>query len=683
MNKRLSLKIAIKLASPLHVGGGKGSIGSYSYLQRDQHGYPYWSGSALKGKVRHYAMQFNLTDRGSGCSFSHKLTDDHQVCKCLVCDMLGSAGNAPGRLVFSDLVITQPGHTHRETSFRSGNAIDRYKRVAKDQHLFGIEVAHSRSQLILEGTHSRPQLILEGNIDGFLEGARFEEQKNLLEESIKQIAYIGSSTSRGLGWLEGDISVTQYTPTENQNNVPNNKRMKLLLTPKSPALIGQHNNQSNYRDTLTYIPGHVFRVGLAKSLVARCGSADATSLSHVTPPAADEKTPLFPTLRSEFDQLRITPMTPMGAQSFPMTACTCKYADCESCKCIYWDTLAKQLAYIGTNNAAGACANAETQTDADANTDTNIGVYAETGADADTPFKCPRTGQRSERASGLYYMDEGVLHTISPHTMLTTKSALDRYRGTARDEMLYSMRILAGGAEVTSSVLVNKSPDKHNKHNKMLDEFQFHGFIEGNIDPAELGKLFSDDIYVGARQTSGYGRMAITTAEAPAQDKTADIKLRIERFNDLIPGSTKVYIPITLLSDAQVNLPVLTPADSCIEDYLNAYMTLFEPLLPHCEKSNIAVTMAMAIARVKPWRGFDTSHVGEHLNDICHRIQSGSVFVLEIATLDDGLLGDLLSMQYHGVCSRDAPGFLSQNGFGMVRIADLFHIDYAHGAIKQ
>ena len=709
MNKRLHLKITAHLSSPLHVGGGKGSVGAYSYLQRDQNGNPYWPGSAFKGKARHFAMQLYGSNDGANCVFSHNTTEDNHECNCPVCDMLGSAGNAPGRLIFSDMHIKLSEDIPYDTSFRTGNAIDRYLHVARDQHLFGVEV-----------THGDMPLVLEGFIDGYLDDTRYDSQEKLLRESIKLIACIGGNTSRGLGWLDGELLVEEcvpqkkqaivpdsnrlelvVTPTPNSDPLelvltptsdplelvstpdgdslkcvltPNSDRLKLIMTPKSLALFGTHSTQSNFRDTLTYIPGHVFRAGLANAIIARCGSKDKDTerIRQVPPPADDEKAPEFPLLRKKFNELRFTCMTPLGAHPFPLTACTCKYADCESCQCIYWDTLAKQLFIDDVGN--------------ETNTDKNIDVNA--------PFLCAREGKRAERAKGWFYIDRENLYTVSPRTMVVTKSAIDRYRGTARDEMLYSMRLLTGDAEIKSSEIINgkrniktfiTSHTSHashishtsvpNENNTELDEFHFCGYIEGDIDRSELEELFSEEMFFGARQTSGYGCMVIDLKDAEPQDTTADIRRRIERFNALIPENKNFYIPITLLSDAQVDLPVLSPAGVENDAYLDAYFSLFKLLLP---TGGTTIRMIKAIARVAPWRGFDTSQKEKFLKNISHRIHAGSVFVLRTDKLSDELLEELLSMQYSGICSRDAPEHLSQNGFGQVRVADEFHIDYAY-----
>lgn len=624
--KHVRLSISIVLSSPLHVGGGKGNVASYSYLQRDMEGRPYWPGSALKGKLRHTAMQLYSDKYDAPCAFSHSTDAEAPTCACMVCKLFGAAGNNAGMLVFSDLNLEDQPISRSD--FRTGNTIDRYTHTAQDGYLFGIEVVAGDQPLTLRGI-----------IEGYFSEDRYGEQKALLEASLKQLAFIGGNSSRGLGWVEridiADESAYAYPVQADSMDHADVHRVTVELTPLSLSLIGNHSTQSNYRDTQLCIPGNVLRAWMAKEIVLRCGTTNPIRENYVTVPREDETDPALPVLRTNFTKLRISTLMPLGARAFPLTARKCKYADCKPCQGGYWDTLAKQLCVSHTNDA----------------------------------YTCPHQPEkRSERASGLFGVNATGLYLVSPDTMVVTKAAIDRYRNTAQDEMLYSMRMMTDRASIvcSHSGKVTYAP------------LRFCGTLEGEMSRAELKTLFAGEVHVGAHQTSGYGRMkAHIGVESGPKDEREGIRQRIERFNALVgtPEKPGVFVPITLLSDAFVTLPMeLSPSDTDDDAYKNAYLSLFL----HRFAYSGDMRMALAMAQLIPWRGFDTSQKESYLHDVRHKIRAGAVFVLEVDALQEALLDDLVQLQQQGICSEQEPMLYAQNGFGQVRVADDFHIDYAH-----
>ena len=182
----IHVRVSIVMDSPFHVGGGKGVDGVCSYLLRDGAGNPYWPGSAFKGKVRHFARLL-FESNGGCCVFDHALKTDinKTPCGCIVCDMLGSAGNSPGSLRFIDMSFKDK--TFASSEMRTGNAIDRRRRVANDNSLFQIE------------TVGTGESILIGEIIGTLSADSFDDQKALLEAAVSAIPHIGGNTGRGVG----------------------------------------------------------------------------------------------------------------------------------------------------------------------------------------------------------------------------------------------------------------------------------------------------------------------------------------------------------------------------------------------------------------------------------------------------------------------------------------------------
>jgi len=388
----IRVDVAVTLAAPFHVGGGKGGAGACSYLLRDGAGLPYWPGSAFKGKVRHYARLLYEGAAGQ-CGFEHSKEEGKEdsgrvkPCECMVCALLGGAGNARGSLLFGDMRLTAAS---KHTELRAGNAIDRCRRTAKDDHLFQTETAAAD--------------VLVGEITGTLAEADFDRQKELLEASIRAIPHIGGGTGRGLGWVK-DIAVSIIAePKADQAPSTNGDfpfvTLPVRLTAQSPLLIGTRTSESNFRATLRHIPGAVLRAALAQALVAQDGGGDETSkVNWVTPEGGKGR---FPSLRKDFGELRITQFLP------------CDHKHVEACRfggCRFAPMTAKHLKY---------------------------------GDDRDKSFDtlfCDSQGdKRTERVKGFIHPCGTLANPIQ--TMVVTKSAMNRFSGTSQDEMLFSTEVI-------------------------------------------------------------------------------------------------------------------------------------------------------------------------------------------------------------------------------------------------
>ena len=385
------ITVEIILYAPFHVGGGKGGAGTCSYLARDGVGKPYWPGSSFKGKVRHYARllyENGKTNDEEPCIFEHgmKDLDDVKSCSCMICDMLGGAGNAKGGLLFGDMM---PETVMEE--MRAGNAIDRYRRTAKDDHLFQIETASADK--------------LTGIITGTLDKENYKRQCELLVAAIKAIPHIGGNTGRGLGWIaENGIKVdieevNQETSSGQAENLPY-ITLPVKITAESPLLIGTKTSESNFRTTLHYIPGAVVRAALAQALIAQDGGAEKGKINWVAPEGGKGQ---FPSLRKAFSELRITQFLPScrfhfgGCHFAPMTAEHPKYDSKEEPKCD-----SKQSSDALLNQCRG-----------------------------DVP---------AGRVKGFINNYGELAEPV--RTMVVSKSAMNRFSGTSQDEMLFSMEVM-------------------------------------------------------------------------------------------------------------------------------------------------------------------------------------------------------------------------------------------------
>ncbi|MCL2426608.1 MAG: RAMP superfamily CRISPR-associated protein [Oscillospiraceae bacterium] len=579
-------KVIIKLLTPVHIGGEPGEDVNISYILRDADGKAYYPGTAFKGKVRHYARQLQKDE----C----KLTDNADNCECTVCKLFGGEGNFRGSLIFSNFRAVGA----QSTDLRVGNSIDRFRRVAEDGALFTTE-----SAAICE-------------LVGYVTGDADDCGLKLLENSIKLISQIGGNSSRGLGWIDGEIIVEDDLGKSDESaDVQQNSdsdsdsalvtHVRVTIAPKSPMLIGAHTTQSNFRDTQFIIPGSVVRAALAKSICENDETATPKDkdgrIRWVAP--IDGETH-FPILREEFSNLKFSVLhSQLQSEPHPITMRKCKFH--KNHKRV--DVLSTLLSEAWKNGSVQE-------------------LCAENGCKG-----------RLEKVSAYEDVEDNM------PTITSTHSEIDKWRGASRDERLYTVKAIA--------------PDT--AENPVV----FCGAISGNMDMKELAHLQKFPLYVGAMLTSGFGECEVkfeaisdTTINDVSVQKS-ELRDRIDKFNALIGDSNETFVPITLMSDAIVDLE--EPSDG---DYTKAYESIVKPF-----------KLERVITKARIWRGFDTSQSHNFEKSIKFLLQAGSVFVVRVYALDDEVLEALLEFERNGLKQAQEP----HNGYGAVRIAHRNHIDKA------
>ena len=366
--------VTIKLLTPLYVGGEPGEDTNTLYILRGVNDKAYYPGTAFKGKVRYYAREFH----DEACNFPN-------ACDCRVCKLFGGEGNARGSLFFSDLY----SNDDQTTDLRTGNSIDRYRRVAKDEMLYSIETADIRK------------------LRGFITGSADDYDIRLLKNSIKLIKQIGGNTSRGLGWVVDDITLNEIQINErlDANFSGTAKQIHISLKPVSPLLIGTHTTQSNFRDTQCVIPGSVMRAAFARSICEIDGTSDASKegIVNILP---DDKLTLFPNMRNELSKFHFSTLhTDIQKAPYPLTMRKCKFI--KTHKKI--DLLAALL-------------NGEDKS-------------------------CPECGGRLDKVEAF----EDFFNSrddLPKRTITSTHSEIDKFRGTTKDKRLYTIRAIAPGEVV-------------------------------------------------------------------------------------------------------------------------------------------------------------------------------------------------------------------------------------------
>jgi CRISPR/Cas system CSM-associated protein Csm3 (group 7 of RAMP superfamily) len=590
----------------LHIGGEPGPDINTSYILRGAKGQAYYPGTAFKGKVRHYALQLQKEQ----CIFAKNKTENEttlEVCDCAVCRMFGGEGNAPGSLFFSDFhAVGEHGADLRDADLRVGNTIDRFRRVAEDEKLFTTESAAIQ--------------VLEGYITGYVSQKDADEDV-LLKNSIKLIKQIGGNTSRGFGWIDGEIEVEDQPPDHyEQNSTASNSGsvscVRVSLTPKSPLLIGTHTTQSNFRDTQCIIPGAVIRAALARAICIQDGTRDPSTAGIKNDLPKDRDT-LFKKLRESFSSLRISTLqTTEQPEPYPITTRKCKFDGSH----IYTDILAALI--INERLAVPEI------------------------------LQCPECGGepgkgRLEKVKPYKRIQKYLTDTKDSRDrrlIASIHSEIDKLLGTAKDGRLFTVRAIAPEA-VT-----------------------YHGTISGNIDFGELSLLLRSPLRVGAMLTSGFGVCKVEVEEISEKADDA-IKSRIEKFNIFLKDQIKRFdliaekgylVPITLLSDAIVDLD--GPSDG---DFIKAY----EPLV-NTDPKEPAFEMVRVITKPQMWRGFDTSkRRGDFEKKPRFLLQAGSVLVVRVDNLGDSTIDKLLLYECEGI------GYETKDGYGAVRVAHENHFN--------
>jgi len=159
-------------------------------------------------------------------------------------------------------------------------------------------------------------------------------------------------------------------------------------------------------------------------------------------------------------------------------------------------------------------------------------------------------GGRMERVSGFYVVDRGY-QKVRPRRLSQTKVAINRRRGTAEPEMLYSVTAI--------------DPKK----------IEFVGRIWSAGSKIDMIVEALNTLGIGALVSRGYGRVSAKIVEP--RDELADVKERVEMFNTRLQDvqtevasiaqggnsttSDQVYFTIDLLSPAILkdcyNIPTL------------------------------------------------------------------------------------------------------------------------------
>ena len=263
--------------------------------------------------------------------------------------------------------------------------------------------------------------------------------------------------------------------------------------------------------------------------------------------------------------------------------------------------------------------------------------------------KCPVCGQPLDRMDGFYRVADNPTHIGQPHVgrAIRTRTGINYDTGTVAQGILYSRQTLPANS--------NFWGEWHAEG----DVTAFKQFVER---ASEAGQ-----VRLGSNRTRGLGRVVIRCDDQPDEDWTM-VRERVMEFDQLLQTaarkahinlSAKLYVPLTLLSDVVLYDRLLRPQLTLSSEYLAQVWGL---------SGAQVIVQVSGVRRIESWSALWGLPKADDL-----AIAMRSVFVVALASDDRTTLQALHRLQTQGCGARRA------EGFGVVRVADRFHIDHTLG----
>ena len=211
----VSIQVTARFETPFHIGGGvTGESATIKPLLKDGLGRPYLPGSALKGVLRHEAERVvrALAGENAACRAPRAETMCPQRPRfgefCPVCRTFGSPAR-PSPFHFGDLrADVADAEAVASTALRYGVGVSRYRGAAAENLLYVTEIVSTAPMIPLSG-------IIEGDVP--------EEEGNgplaLLLVAINALQMLGGGRSRGLGWLNLEVTAPPLTPAQTREEL--------------------------------------------------------------------------------------------------------------------------------------------------------------------------------------------------------------------------------------------------------------------------------------------------------------------------------------------------------------------------------------------------------------------------------------------------------------------------------
>lgn len=377
--------------------------------------------------------------------------------------------------------------------------------------------------------------------------------------------------------------------------------MRVRLKFISPFVVGGIKQVSNYIESIDYIPGNVIRAALARYILNNCHYYDPDEV--VTIDGVQRKNWVYfkdksgcndcklKNLCQKLGDIKISFFYPKGTMVIPSTLMMCK-----------------------TNPQHG---------------------FVDRLIHQPRCTKCEGGKGRVEFVTGLF--KDGKKYSVVKS--FVTRTAINRYTGTAKDGSLYSL--LAVSATLKDQ-------------NTGYEENVFEGQISG-VTPQELSVI--DELRVGKYTSVGLGRCTIEVMEEKVNipnvtnivQSLGEFDVQYKRNNGINDDGYR-YFAIKFLSDAKLDFEF-----GEVNEYLSTeqYKTVWLKALG----IDLDVQIEKVYAEVFNFRGYDTSKVGDDKRELpLNMVGKGSVIVFKTRLAFERVIGYFSSLEGFGQDINDGFG---------------------------
>lgn len=511
------LTLRFPSGSPLIGGYSAVPTGLHAVSAQDHNGHPVIPATAIRGALRESLESLLRGAKQPACSggdglllgqapvdkqergpINANIQDETiSVCRCKACLLFGTQRDKldDGERAFSGLILSDARLPPCEDDLfdkepkkkegpswgiRPGVGVARKRRAAEDQRLFMQKVPLAGDEpFIATGTLRQPEL------------------QSLLVAAVTATKYIGAGRSRGMARVDLSLEWTEPSPVE-LPSFPSEGDVHIRVTLRSPAIVGIPVISGNVRETRHVIPGSAVR------------GAVGFALAEALPDPSD---PAFQSLvaedKTQFGYLVPANKTPPSIIGpLPITAATCKR---EKDQHGIIDTLFDRLAIQCISSPEEVARVFQHRVQA-----------------------CP-CGAQLRSASGF----RGAAAAVRTRTV--TRVAMDRARGAARDEMLFSQEMIE--AETTFEGTIRHIP------------------AEGR---ERLKQALTLPLSLGRGRSAGYGQVDVSACSVPKPNALRNrgesfqkaLAAYLAKINLSLPGvDVSHLVPITLLSPLSAGQP--------------------------------------------------------------------------------------------------------------------------------
>ena len=577
--------LQVTLKGAMLLGAGR-SRETHDITLRRPDGTPYIPASALKGAIREQLVRMSSEADAKRIFGGRGFRQDTEPQEAPSDpERPERVGGGYTRIFLSDAELSPtqaaPFLVGRGYTLRPHVSIDRRARRALDQRLFQHEVVGSRGQ----------SLVFRAPVDLAL---LTPEDRRLFAAALHAVFAIGSSRSRGLGWVDCQLASEDPGAEEPPRCtvIPDASELEVVFEALEPLSLGALPFVGNFQPTLDYLSASTVR------------GAVVTAAMRVRGKTTDQSTDAtFRALLLDPDTcVRFGDAAPVGGQATdspsiaPLTARVHKYG----------------------GDGAGL-------------TDTLIRDYvqrllADQGffrVEMDRVHDDKGGAERAVRPSGRW------LSATRPRRRVMTRLALDPKTARGKDGALYSVELLERGTTFVATVR-NAGPEAR----RLL------------VDAAAA------DLRAGHGRGQGYGRLRIVAARKLADEP---LRERVRAFDEKLRSSITSageasgleihsdeghYVAALLVTDL---LPGPATEGASAEEALHSALGLRSSRLLHAD------------VRAGQRGGFDTTK--HHPRPFEPMVRAGSVLLLSVPQLDREVFERMEAIENHGAGEGRDRGF--------------------------